>query len=408
MVPINLNLYTLKEKIIREINRRLNSIEIFDAPLDGAWLLYGASIIGKKDNPIFIENIKILQKWSLEEDSGKKHKDVAPLALCVHLSSKSEIREICINKIEKILKEVLSKFVPRFNILNDPEQIFCFSLVIKNLSERTRTSIVKKLEPKPKGKILRKILFLASLIEINNIQENKINKIFSDIWNNLNNNSSYSDIISTLWFMERYKEKFKNDNLLRVWKIFDRIYPALDISSEYNSRNVLLSRDLALLLEATVCELKYPDPLILLDLYPIHPDIKKIAKDYFKNEKYANAVFEAAKKLNEFIQNKTGIKDKDEVDLVQATMKKIRNLEELKIKFNDYLSEDSGKNEQKGLALIAEGIFCAFRNPKGHKPEDHPLVNIDPYEALSRLIIIDYIWKRIEKAKINKKGNKNA
>jgi hypothetical protein len=60
------------------------------------------------------------------------------------------------------------------------------------------------------------------------------------------------------------------------------------------------------------------------------------------------------------------------------------------------------------LALIAEGIFCAFRNPKGHKPEDHPLVNIDPYEALSRLIIIDYIWKRIEKAKINKKGNKNA
>ena len=59
-----------------------------------------------------------------------------------------------------------------------------------------------------------------------------------------------------------------------------------------------------------------------------------------------------------------------------------------------------GINEQEGLALITEGIFKAFRNPRGHKPEDHPLLEIGPYEALNQLIVIDYIWKRIESAKI--------
>lgn len=115
-------------------------------------------------------------------------------------------------------------------------------------------------------------------------------------------------------------------------------------------------------------------------------------------------MFEATKKLNEFIQHKTGVRNKSEAELVQATMKQIGNPKNLIIQFNEFLFEDSGKNEQKGLALITEGIFSAFRNPKGHKPEDHPLVEITPYEALAQLIIIDYIWKRIENAKINVKG----
>jgi len=102
------------------------------------------------------------------------------------------------------------------------------------------------------------------------------------------------------------------------------------------------------------------------------------------------------------IQEITGIKNKSEAELVQATMKQIGNPEKLVIIFNDFIHEESGKNEQAGLAYITEGIFRAFRNPKGHEPEDHPSLEMESYEALGQLIVIDYIWKRIEKARINK------
>jgi len=107
--------------------------------------------------------------------------------------------------------------------------------------------------------------------------------------------------------------------------------------------------------------------------------------------------------LNEYIQKVSGVADKSEAELVQAVMKNV-NI----IQFNEYLTENSGRNEQAGLALIAEGIFKVFGNPKGHKPEDHPLLKITPYEALDQLITISYIWKRVEKAKINKGANKNT
>jgi hypothetical protein len=83
-------------------------------------------------------------------------------------------------------------------------------------------------------------------------------------------------------------------------------------------------------------------------------------------------------------------------------MKNIRDPARLLIKFNDHLDTDSGMNEQKGLALICEGIFSAFRNPKAHEPDEDELIKLDPYEALEQLIIIDYLMKRIERAKIEK------
>jgi hypothetical protein len=79
-------------------------------------------------------------------------------------------------------------------------------------------------------------------------------------------------------------------------------------------------------------------------------------------------------------------------------MKQIDRPDKLLIKFNNFLHEDAGRNEQAGLALIAEGVFKAFRNPKGHKPKDHPLVELDGYEALDQLVIISFLMKRIEEA----------
>ena len=63
-------------------------------------------------------------------------------------------------------------------------------------------------------------------------------------------------------------------------------------------------RGLVLLYEAVIKELTEPDPDILFELYPIHPEIKRITRDYFKNKKYAEGVFQAIKKMNEMIEKK--------------------------------------------------------------------------------------------------------
>ena len=399
MVSVNLgfNFHQLREKVRREIGKRIVDLEISTHPLDSAWLLYALSLDGRENNPIFEQYMNLLEKWALSEEAGKKKRDMAPLSICGFLTTKSEIKETIVKKVKELLEDVFPKVSTRFNILNDPEQVFCVSLLLKNYDD-LKKQIIDTIKKNFKGRTSRKVLFIAALIELGENPEDMISELKSP--------ESIEDVISVLWLHERYRNIINGD-LFKIWKSFDSIYPNIDLEHTEEG-SVLSNRDLTLLYEAVLKEIAKPDPEMLFDLYPVHPEIKKIAYEHFKHKKYVTAVFEVTKKLNEFIQHKTGIRDKNEAELVQATMKQIRNLENLIIQFNEFLSEDSGKNEQKGLALITEGIFNAFRNPKGHKPEDHPLVEITPYEALAQLIIIDYIWKRIESAKINVKGGKHA
>lgn len=198
---------------------------------------------------------------------------------------------------------------------------------------------------------------------------------------------NFEDLVTIIWFSKRYNPM--TVNITEYWKNLENQLLILELDS-------LPSRILAFLYEAITREIKSPDPNLLFDLYPFSKQLKEISESHFKNRKFVSAIFEATKKLNEIIQNKTGVKNKSEVDLVQSTM----NPRNPKLVFNSFINESSGKNEQAGLQQLLMGIFKAFRNPKGHKPEDHPMLELDPYEALAQLIIIDYMIKRIEKAQI--------
>ncbi len=388
MVPLNLNIYNLREQIRKEIVRRLEEVKIEHGPIEIAWLLYALSFEGE-DNPLFKAGLSKIENWVLEK-VGEMSKDLAPLSLGCFLSKKKEIKEKAIEKISSIVRKNIEKQpLFKFNPLNDPEQVFCASLIGNKISSDIKDKLIKAIEKNINGNISRKVLFSASIIEFESMVD------ITTLLNEFKMIENHEDIISSLWFSERYREKLEkekpNIDLLYLWKLFDGIYPSIEMEN-------LTPKSLAMLYEAISKELRQPNPIMLFEIYPIHPEIKKIAKDKFKNKDYVGAVFEAVKKLNEKIQELSGIKDKSEVELVQATMKKVDNPI---IQFNEFILEDSGKNEQAGLALITEGIFKAFRNPKGHKPQDHPLLEMTPYEALDQLIIISYIWKRIEKAKIN-------
>jgi len=277
--------------------------------------------------------------------------------------------------------------------LRDPEQVFLLALGLSVVKEeipsvkeaKTRLIQVAK-QQVSKGLLKRRMLYAAALREMG-----------ESVSASEQNPQDAGDMIALVWWSERYGDGMKkNEQWHRFASVKEMI--SLDANKASEAQRVLSVPELAMLYEAVCCEASQPHPMLLFDYFPLHRKIKAIAQDHFRNGKYVAAVFEACKKLNELIQEKSGVKDKNEVELVQATMKQINEPTKLKVKFNEFLHEEAGKNEQAGLALLCEGIFKAFRNPKGHKPEDHQSVQIEADEALYQLVIISYMMIRIEKS----------
>ncbi|GBC73198.1 hypothetical protein HRbin04_00594 [archaeon HR04] len=400
MVPLNIDFYKLKEELQKEIVTRIEKIEISNYPLEVAWLLYALSK-DSKDNVFLKEKLGEFEDWILSDSSEIKNKDLAPLSLGSYLSEKEEVRKKAIEKITSILDKDIRGDISKFHVLNDPEQIFCLSLLSKKIPQELKENVVRKINENINGRIYRKILFLAALFEFeaeNNIHRTKTDTIINEI--KTRDIIDIINVVLVLWFVERYRNKITIDiDILHYWKLFENVYSAINIQESKGRK--LLCKDLALLYEAVLTEIKEPNPDMLFDLYPFDDEIRKISYDSFKKKEYTHAVLEAIKKLNEILQTRTGIKEKSEVQLVNSTM----NGKEPIIQFYDCYDK-SGQSEQDGLAKITEGIFKAFRNPKAHKPKDNPQLQMKPYEALSQLITIDYILKRVKKAKIKGEARK--
>lgn len=383
MVPLILDFYQLGNSIQRELLRRLDQIIPSQYGSDFAWLVYGLESLEGKDGPHFKGALKQLESWAVSDVAGIKDRDVGPLSLCYRLSQNSALKQTIKGKIELILKRALTGTSgTKFDIINDPGQVFCLALAADILESNEKRTISKVAASGARGRISRKALFWAVGIELNGKTDNG--------WQE-DPGSDPDDVVTTLWLVERYGIT----NAETLWESLNQVLPALRTTPPLQECE-LSNRSLALLAEATSAEISHPDPNMLFGLFPFESEVRDVANDYFRGRKYASAVFEATKKINEFIQGVSG-SNKSEADLIQATMKKRPPV----IKFNEYLQKQSGQNEQSGLALIAEGIFRAFRNPKGHEPEGHPLVELNPYEALGQLIAIDYIWKRVKNAEIS-------
>jgi len=385
-----INFFQFKEELKKRIFERLEKTDPIKHPTDWAWLTYASSHDGIKNNPIFKCALEALEKWALSQDAGKQERHLAPLSIYVNFAKTNKNFEEIRKKAIFIFVKSIEKEITKFSPLNDPEQVFSLSLISKHIPEENRKGLKRVIQKRINGRLLRSILYKASLIEIGN---NEID------WPVLKGNEPPEDLITLIWFYERYREKHEEE-LSAIWKSFENIKPMINANKVDEDEGFIniSNRSISFLYEAISKETHGYDPNMLFDVYPIHTRIREISEKHFKEGKYVTAVDQATKVFNEFIQNKTGITNKNETDLVQSTMEKIQNPTKLKIKFNRFLNEVSGKNEQAGLALIARGIFKAFRNPKGHKPEDHPLVQLNPYEAIDQLIIISYMMNRIEKA----------
>jgi len=391
VVPIDFHAYR------REIKKALLAqTEALATEWDGfvaAWIAYGLSAEGFECNGPLSELAERLERWRRDEQTWGLHRNVGPLAFSCWLQRQlgSPWDDAAFGRLGARVSGLTAD--DKLGVLRDPEQVFLLALGLGPAAQSKEPVVAAARRQLDKGPLKRRILYAASLRELGEMADIPSAKVQDD-----------GDLVALVWWAERYTEKVPRHEQWEAYtKSMERI--SLTAADASESQRVLSVPELALLYEAATKQSRDPDPVLLFEYFPMHPRIRQVAGEHFRNGKYVVAVEQAAKVLNELIQQKSGVTDKSEAELVQATMKQIGNPADLRIRFNAALNEQSGKNEQAGLALICEGVFKAFRNPKGHKPEDDPLIQVEPYEALAQIVMISYLMKRIEDATRSGEGH---
>lgn len=93
-----------------------------------------------------------------------------------------------------------------------------------------------------------------------------------------------------------------------------------------------------------------------------HKEVLDHCRAELLRDDYYEAVFEAIKGLGDRLRTLSGL-DLDGSQLVQQALGGKTPV----IKINA-LSTATQRNEQRGISLLAEGLFAAFRNPSAHEP----------------------------------------
>ncbi|BBM69292.1 TIGR02391 family protein [Rhodothermus marinus] len=384
MVPMRMNFYRYREEVKRAILQRVARLNSAWDPFGVSWLAYALSQDGFEENQPLLELVRRLSRWAENDEAWAARRNLGALCFLGYFLSKMskdapDFTDRVLEQIERLEEQKSHKFSP----VNDPEQVFPMALLVGFLEEASQSlkDFLKEVaRTRIQGAIKRRILYCAALRELGENPSISIEDV-----------SDPSDVIALVWYWERYAPSGEQ---AKLWKAFENIKDGLSFDRDEvrEGVRVLSDSEVALLYEALTRETAEPDPNLLFEFYLLHPRVKDIARKHFENGNYLTAVFEAAKAFEKYLKELTGIEQTCR-PLVQQSM----GGNSPRIKFNNCRTK-SEKNEQEGLKLIAEGICAAFRNPKGHEPEDSPQVQIDALEALDQLVIISYIFKRVERA----------
>jgi uncharacterized protein (TIGR02391 family) len=118
----------------------------------------------------------------------------------------------------------------------------------------------------------------------------------------------------------------------------------------------------------------------------IHSEIIKAIGKLFEDGHYANAIEDACKILEMFVQMRSMRPDLSGTDL----MMKVFSPNNPILKFND-LKNETDLSEQQGMMFLYAGAISAFRNPRAHG------IKVDePENALDIILFISLLLKSLD------------
>jgi uncharacterized protein (TIGR02391 family) len=132
---------------------------------------------------------------------------------------------------------------------------------------------------------------------------------------------------------------------------------------------------------------------ILFSEVVTEPEIVEVARDLFVSGFYNQAVMEAFKALDLYIQDKVGRSDLSGTELMQLTFSTSKPL--LSWTKRKTLSE---QNEQKGYQFIYSGSFLGIRSPCTHAKEWID----DDQDALDVILLAQHLLRKAKTAALEK------
>lgn len=128
----------------------------------------------------------------------------------------------------------------------------------------------------------------------------------------------------------------------------------------------------------------------LLTQRSAHAEVLTYCRPELVRSDYYEAVFEAIKGLGSRLRQMTG-EDLDGPKLVETVMEG----RSPRLLINPGHTETQ-RNEQRGVALLAKGLFAAFRNPAAHEPRLH--WTMSEHDALDVLGTLSLVHRRLDSA----------
>ncbi len=117
----------------------------------------------------------------------------------------------------------------------------------------------------------------------------------------------------------------------------------------------------------------------------IHPEIEEVSKALFEDGHYAQAIFEAFKRVNNMVKEKA-----DRQEDGRTLMLKVFSPNAPILKFNELLNQ-SERDEQEGFMYLFAGAITGIRNPKAHEN----IKQKDKQRAIEYLVFASFLCKRL-------------
>ncbi|KKK66471.1 hypothetical protein LCGC14_2963740, partial [marine sediment metagenome] len=156
-------------------------------------------------------------------------------------------------------------------------------------------------------------------------------------------------------------------------------YPSI---TNFNANTIRILKDLATTYDLDAVSEFYIN---------LHTEVKEHSLELFNDGHYAQAIFESAKALNNYVKEKAGIINRDLSD----AMSRIFNENNPIIKLNN-LTTRSDKDEQEGFRFLYMGAMKGIRNPKAHDTVKQENKN----RTLEYLAFLSLLFRRAKEGKL--------
>jgi len=402
----------LYEKIHNRLTSKQEEGYLWGSVFDNAWMGY---ILSKhrRGNEGLIESLKIyLDSW-YEREKPTTDRDFAALGLYIRF--KSNLRHfLANNKLEGIKKQVivLLKKDDRFSLSNSPELFFALSLgeilLDTTIKKMCAQILIRELRNNWYNSNFRFAFYTASAFETNFSNEEYLKKVVHHISSIDIGKIIENDLFALVWFMTVYmnniKEYFEMEekNTIELGNIYDsllsefeNIIPTkLTIEDEDSLPFSIFQLGLYYDIVASVQE-KNPEPLQLFEEFPLHPKVREVTYQLFKEGHYYEAVRNATTLYISEVKNKAGRprdnrgKELDGTPLIFKVFSKDKP-----ILCSNPLKTQPDIDEQEGFMYLSAGTVLGIRNPKAHE-----LGEEGPYRALEYLVLISTLMKRLDECK---------